>query len=286
MRATGRNTPAHGILCAMDSTGQAAVETPAPQLDLRRVLFELLVLQGMNRQLGYSGKVDAVTGQPDAVVEAQHFIAKPAGCLKSLQSGVSRQHNQLHEAISILVVFAITLSIVYYCDFENRSLMLFLLLFLAVGLLFALLRPWIECETCLVNDKLFHTWLGLFAANTGKIDGKVLKRATDYRVLSPTSWRRTFTASLILIPLNFISRLILILIGIYFGFQGELIPAIQWFIVGVLLLSIGLDIRDYHGKASPPALRTYLIQHLVASVQLREGAVRLMDHAQTQEVST
>lgn len=274
----------------MDNLGQATADEAINKLDLRRVLFELLVLCGMDREIGSTGKVDA-QGRPDAVSEAQYYLYGRIGRPKPVRAARPDRYKSLWY---ILETIAYNTAIVLYLWWVNLKFVhasLWILVVVCVVLVCSSFIPRIkEFQVNLENDELYRIWLILLADGISRnyklvvtLSGvplnrglsrirsgssrEVMQRITDYRVLCPDIWRKSMIKVWIPISVEFLIRLIVTIVII----AGMSFAASRlnwwWFFALAVVLNIVITAQSQRTKASPPVLRTYLVKHLLDQLQ-------------------
>ena len=278
----------------MHKSGQAFADGDKSQLSLRRVLFELLVLCGMDRQLGRSGKVD-VEGKPDAVAEANYYLYGRGGHPRPARPA---KFPILARMWELAVRILITAGLVYYFWWVNANLIHAAVWLLAipcavlVGYQFLPNRE--EYKADLSDDKLFRTWLTLLnevvtekagnetTARTGllsrmmlyikpKSSQQIIKQVTDYRVLYTDSWRSFMARGLVRTVAEYLIKAFFVLVWSVSLFHREGWIAGLCIFFMVIVMTNALTNSFIPTRTSPQALRTYLIQHLLAQIQRKDG---------------
>lgn len=278
----------------MDNLGQATADDASSKLDLRRVLFELLVLCGMDRQLGRSGKVDA-QGRPDAVSEANYFLYGRSGQPRPARPAKPHKFMQLWELAGRILL---TAGFVYYFWWMNANFIHAPLWILAipcvvlVGYQFVPDREVYKAD--LSDDKLFRHWLArlgeVVAMNasskavrrTHPLAGTrlfinsgtsqhIIKQVTDYRFLLSDSWRNFMARDRVRTVAEYLIKAFFALVWSVslFHREGWITGLCIFFIV--VVLTNAMTNNNMPTKSSPQTLRTYLVQHLLALIQQQEG---------------
>ncbi len=274
------------------------------------MLFELLVLNGMHRRLGYSGKVDAVTGQPDAVHEAGFYLRSHPWHQRPRPTHPGWKLHLISHAefwsivravVSVGGVFLIT----WWMYGDTSPALVWLEAFaLALIACAAFIRDTKSYEPDLTTDKMYLKWLDRMAgglnrkpAGTADADASsrshaftasrytqswVIARDTNFQVLDPDAWRR--------FSIHGQRRTLLYLFAGWLLLMTTLPPRIHtdnWmppYFFLPLYFALGItEVSSRMNEFSLIPLRTYLIQHLLQ--QLQSVAPADPSHARAHELS-
>jgi hypothetical protein len=275
----------------MDNMGQATADNATGQLDLRRVLFELLVMCGMDRQLGRSGKVDT-QGRPDAVAEANFYLYGRTGRPKPIRPVKPNRYKALWLIVGNVLFSAPIVLYFWWVNHEFLHEPLWLLVVVCVVVVgYQFFPPITEFEAELGDDKVFRTWLIILSEQVCRnsrlaVDApddpvshgllhiksissqRIVRRVTDYRVLCPDLWRKWQAKGLGLKLLNYVFSLFIYTSMIAVLFHGA--SWLNWWrLIGLGVVSTIVVIgRAQPNIASPPVLRTYLVKHLLDQIQV------------------
>ncbi len=262
---------------------------PAGKLDLRRVLFELLVLCGMDRDLGTLRQVDQ-QGSPDAVADARLYLKRnPPSQEQEPRKSVDRYDRIGWVMVIVAQTFIVSLALLVF-QFSNFGTSPLRLLVVAIVLFMcaALVDDSRRFQADLGNDGLFNTWLRCLAreysriargksVRSGLIDHhkagvqygtshKALRRVTRYSALYPELWGKPPATYWVRIALLSLSGLLSLIAVIAFAWRGGDLPPLWPLYVIVWGLILRSEMRAQRNAASPDALRRYLIEHLINAI--------------------
>ncbi len=280
---------------------------PAAKLDLRRVLFELLALQGMNRKLGYTGKVDAVTGQPDPVHEAAFYLRrhprrKQPRATQDWRGQSVRRSVFWSIVLNVASLAGVTLFIWWeYIQYGAEMLWLIVVAFAMLNCA-ALSRDVWSARPDLSNDGLYRVWLKRFASvlssippdktQTGALihyreyeiksysSHRLIKCVTNYRELAPELWRKSAILCWIWVVLFFLA--ILICIAAIIQLRTDSGGTFDMFFPYMFFIAASTSASPFLAETSLIQLRLYLIEHLLH--HLGAPAPIVMGQALTREL--
>lgn len=203
----------------MATATRKAETDPAAQLDLRRLLFELLALCGMDRGLGFTRQVDA-QGRIDAVVEARAYLQRPLPRLEAepLQPAPRRWHDTAGVVMVTVVQIAMIAALIWAaCKRVGQApvwIVFAATAVVAVAWFIPRPRPF---QADLGDDQLYRTWLSLLVrALDGSATGhrrtarQALRWATNYANLCPAAWRAAAAGSPLQLPLAVLAQVLIL----------------------------------------------------------------------------
>jgi len=269
----------------MDDMGQATAANAISKLNLRRVLFELLVLCGMDHELGFTRAVNA-QGRPDAVSEAQFFLKHHSRNAKTGKYAV------LERALGIVAFFAITGCLLWNIRASSDPLVFWLILTgMALVVCSLLVKSPQTIQVNVGDNKIYCAWIKLLSdtvstdmscgiktfdtdhklslrAKAGSAQ-RIIKRVTDYRILDPSAFHKEKSR-------DWLRYLLLGLAGILYlttsstalmGSRTMMPPLGPMLVMGIIIPQIAA----YASVVCPFSLLIYLVQHLLDQIQQEEA---------------